>query len=69
MLISDYEITEKIAEAPQAAVYKTYHKINPDRALVLKIFKEVNLSENKQSHFLQKIEHLKVLNDEHIGKL
>lgn len=63
MMITNYEILEKIAEAPAAAVYKAYHKKNPDRPLVLKILKSISLSEYKQAHFQQKIEHLKVLND------
>ncbi|RJQ71730.1 MAG: GAF domain-containing protein [Desulfobacteraceae bacterium] len=63
MLITNYEITEKIAEAPQAAIYKAYHKKNPDRPLVLKILKASTLSDYKKAQFSQKIEHLKVLND------
>jgi hypothetical protein len=43
MIISNYEIVEKMAEAPQAAIYKAYHKKNPDRLLVLKILKTGNL--------------------------
>lgn len=63
MLISNYEITEKIAEATQAAVYKAYNKADPSRPLVLKVLKTINLSEYKKNQFSQKIEHLKVLND------
>lgn len=63
MIISNYEIVEKIAEAPQAAVYKAFHKKNPDRLLVLKILKASNLSDYKKAQFSLKIEHLKVLND------
>lgn len=63
MIISNYEILEKIAEAPQAAIYKAYHKKNPDRLLVLKILKAGSLSEYKKAQFRQKIEHLKVLDD------
>jgi len=54
---------EKIAEAPQAAIYKAYHKKNPERLLILKILKAISLSEYKQAQFRQKIEHLRVLND------
>lgn len=63
MIISNYEIIEKIAEAPQAAVYKAYHKKNPDRLLVLKILKAGSISDYKKVQFRQKIEHLRVLND------
>ncbi|RJQ23282.1 MAG: GAF domain-containing protein [Nitrospiraceae bacterium] len=63
MLLSNYELIEKIAEAPQSAIYKAYHKKNPARLLVLKILKAGSLSEYKQAQFRQKIEHLKVLND------
>jgi len=63
MIISNYEILEKMAEAPQAAIYKAYHKKNPDRLLVLKILKADSLSEYKKAQFRQKIEHLKVLDD------
>ena len=63
MIITNYEIIEKLAEAPQAAIYKAYHKKNPDRLLVLKILKADGLSDYKKSQFRQKIEHLRVLND------
>ena len=45
MIISNYEILEKIAEAPQAAVYKAFHKKNRDRVLILKILKADALSD------------------------
>ena len=63
MIISNYELTEKIAEAPQSAIYKARHKRNPERLLVLKVWKTTSLSEYTQAQFRQKIEHLKVLND------
>lgn len=63
MSISDYELLEKMAETPHAAVFKAYHKINPDRLLVLKAMKAGSMSEYKKAQFRQKIEHLKVLND------
>jgi serine/threonine protein kinase len=63
MIISNYEMLEKVAETTQAAVFKAYHKKNPDRLLVLKILKASCLSEYKKAQFRQKIEHLKVLND------
>jgi len=62
-MISSYEIVGKIAETPQTEIYKAYHKKHPDRLLVLKLLKATSLSEQKISHFRQKIEHLKVLND------
>ena len=63
MIISNYEILEKIAEAPQAAVYKAFHKKNRDRLLILKILKADTLSDYKKAQFRQKIEHLRVMND------
>ncbi len=63
MIISNYEILEKIAEAPQAAVYKAFHKKNRDRLLILKILKADALSDYKKAQFRQKIEHLRVMND------
>ncbi len=63
MLISNYEIREKIAEAPHAAVFKAYRKGNPGRPLVLKILKAGSLSDQRKLQIRQKIEHLKVLND------
>jgi Protein kinase domain. len=63
MIIPNYEITEKIAESHQAAIFKAYHKKKPDRLLVLKILKTAFLSEYKKTEFKQKIEHLRVLND------
>ncbi|MBI2865494.1 MAG: AAA family ATPase [Chloroflexi bacterium] len=61
--IPNYEVIEKITEGPQAAIYKAYHKKNPERLLVLKILKATFLSEHKRSQFRQKIEHLRVLSD------
>jgi serine/threonine protein kinase len=63
MIISNYELIKKIAEAPQTIVFKARHKKNPERLLVLKALKASNLSEYKKAQFKQKIEHLKVLND------
>jgi len=63
MIISNYEFVEKIAEAPQAAVYKAFHKKDPDRPLILKILKAGSLSDYKKAQFRQKIEHLRVLDD------
>jgi serine/threonine protein kinase len=63
MIISNYEMLEKIAETPQAAIFKACHKKNPDQTLILKILKASSLSEYKKAQFRQKIEHLKVLND------
>ncbi len=63
MIISNYELLEKLAEAPQAAVYRAFHKKNPERVLALKILKAGSLSEHKKAQFRQKIEHLRILND------
>ena len=63
MILPNYEILEKIGTGFQADVYKGYHKRNPERLLVIKILKAVNLAGQKQSQIRQKIEHLRVLND------
>jgi len=63
MIISNYEMLEKIAETPQAVVFRACHKKSPDQKLILKILKASSLSEYKKAQFRQKIEHLKVLND------
>lgn len=63
VVIANYEIVEKIAESPQAATYRAYHKRSPNRALVVKVFKAAFLSEHKKAQFRQKVEQLRVLND------
>src|SRR3990172_8644797 len=63
MRIAKYEIIEKLAEAPRAAVFKVYSKDDPNRLLVLKVLKAGSLSEYQKAQIRQKIEHLKVLND------
>jgi len=63
MIISNYELIEKIAEAPQTTVFKARHKKDPERLLILKVLKANHLSEYKKAQFRQKIEHLRVLND------
>lgn len=63
IIIPNYELTSKLGENPQSIVYKAFHKKNPLRPLVIKIFKSSYLSEHQKLHFRQKIEHLKVLND------
>ncbi|MBI5440526.1 MAG: AAA family ATPase, partial [Deltaproteobacteria bacterium] len=62
MVISNYELVEKIAEAPQSTIYKAYHKKEPQRPLTLKVLRADHLSEYKKTQIVQKIEHLKVLN-------
>ena len=62
MILSNYEILETITESPKSAIYRAYHKKNPTTLLILKVFK-TPLSENKKGQIIQKIEHLKVLND------
>jgi len=59
--IPDYNIIEKLGEALQSIVYKTFHKKNPNRPLALKILKTVSLSEDQKRHFRQQIKHLKIL--------
>jgi predicted ATPase/signal transduction histidine kinase len=61
--IPGYDIIEKLGEGPQSVVYKAFHKKNPKQPLALKVLKAASLSEHQKSHFRQKIEHLKVLND------
>ena len=63
MVLPNYELIEKIADSDLAAIYKAYHKKNPERLLVLKVLKATSLSDHKKAQFRQKIEHLKVLND------
>jgi serine/threonine protein kinase len=63
MIISNYELLEKIAESSQTLVYKARLKKDPGRLLVLKALKGNSLSDYKKAQFRQKIEHLKVLND------
>jgi len=61
--VPNYYIVEKLGEGPQSVVYKGFHKKHPKRLLVIKILKAVSISEHQKRHFLQRIEHLKVLND------
>ncbi|MBI2958134.1 MAG: AAA family ATPase, partial [Chloroflexi bacterium] len=63
VVIPNYEITEKIAESPQASVFRAYHKKRPQRPLVLKVLRSTFLSDYKRSQFKQKVEQLRVLND------
>jgi serine/threonine protein kinase len=63
MIIPNYEIIEKIFEGPQATIYKSSHKKNPQRLLALKVMRRPFLSNYKKLQFQQKIEHLRVLND------
>jgi len=63
VIIPNYEIVEKIGKSPQATIYKVYHNRNPHQLLVLKTLKASFLSDYKKSQIMQKIEHLKVLND------
>ncbi|MEN6519461.1 MAG: AAA family ATPase [Methanospirillum sp.] len=62
-IISNYRLLEKIAETPQAQIFKTYNKNDPDRLLTLKILKTDGLSGSKKAGFRQRIEHLRVLDD------
>ncbi|MBI4764268.1 MAG: serine/threonine-protein kinase PknK [Deltaproteobacteria bacterium] len=63
MIISNYEIVEKMAETPHAAVYKAYRKTIPEHMLAIKVLKENFLSDYKKSQIRQKIEHLRILKD------
>ncbi|MDX9821909.1 MAG: AAA family ATPase, partial [Syntrophales bacterium] len=63
MIISNFELIDKIAETPLATVFKARHTRNPDRLLILKALKAHHLSEYKKAQFKQRIEHLRILND------
>jgi hypothetical protein len=63
VVISNYEIIAKIAEDPRTAVFKGFHKKDPNRLLVIKILKGGGLTENRKALIRQKIEHLKVITD------
>lgn len=67
MQISNYQLIEKLAESPQAALYKACRKGEPERLLALKILKTQTLSEYRQLQFRQRIEHLRVLNHPLLG--
>ncbi|MBU4344239.1 MAG: protein kinase, partial [Proteobacteria bacterium] len=61
--IPNYDVVEKLGEGHQSIVYKAFHKKNPHRPLVLKVLKAALVFEDQKRHFLQKIEHLKILHD------
>ena len=63
MMISDYVVVGKIAEAPHSAVFKVYNKNKPEQFLSLKIVKAATLSENRKLQLRQIIEHLRILSD------
>ncbi len=63
MIISNYELSEKIAETAHAVVYKARQKRAPERPLALKLWKTANLSEYKLEQLRQRMEHLKILID------
>ncbi|MEG6520356.1 AAA family ATPase [Desulfotomaculum sp. 1211_IL3151] len=62
MIITNYKLIDKLAESKEAVLYKAYHKKNQEKILTLKVFKE-SLSNHTISQFNQRIEHLKVLNN------
>jgi predicted ATPase len=62
-IIPGYDIVKKLGEGSQSVIYMAFHKKNSERPLALKVMKTASLSEQQKSHFRQKIEHLKVLND------
>jgi predicted ATPase/signal transduction histidine kinase len=61
--IPNYEIVEKLGEGPQSVVYKAFRKKNSHRPLCLKILKGVSFSDSQRAFFIQRIEHLKLLQD------
>jgi serine/threonine protein kinase len=62
MRLPNYKIIEKVVENQQAAIFKAYHKHDPDRVLILKVLKTTFLSEYQIAQFRQRVEHLRVLN-------
>ena len=63
MLLANYELLERLAETPHAAIFKAYNRKHPEKLLTLKVLKENNLSEYKLTRFRQKVEHLGILDD------
>lgn len=63
MNIHNYEIVEKLAESKETVIYKVYHRKQPEKLLLLKVFKTFLISNYTVSQFSQRIEHLKVLNN------
>jgi len=55
MIIHNYNIIERIAESPQATVYKAYHKENPQQLLVLKVLNGNYLSPYKKPRSRRKL--------------
>jgi predicted ATPase/signal transduction histidine kinase len=62
--IPNYDIVEKLGEGPQSVVYKAFRKKNSHRPLCLKILKGVSFSDSQRALFRQRIEHLKLLQDD-----
>ncbi len=63
-IISNYVILQKLGESHHSTIYKAYEKNNPDQLLSLKVLKSSHLTEYQKKHFHQKIEQLKVLNNQ-----
>lgn len=63
MFLLNYDIVEEIAKTQQAVVFKGYHKNDPGRCLVIKVFRTSHLSGYIKSQFQHKIEHLRVIDD------
>ncbi len=63
MIISNYELLERVAETPHAAIYRGFYRKDPERPLIIKVFRGGSLSDYKKARFRQRIEHLRVLND------
>ncbi len=63
MVLSSYDIKNKIFEGSGIVIYKASSKEEPNRLVTIKMLKGGSLSEYKRAQFKQRIEHLKVLNE------
>ncbi|MBI0582873.1 MAG: AAA family ATPase [Methanomassiliicoccus sp.] len=63
LVLSNYELLEKIAETPQATIYKACSKKDAGRPLALKLLTTDSLSDSAKAQIRQRIEHLRVLDD------
>jgi predicted ATPase/two-component sensor histidine kinase len=63
--INGHTILEKLGEGPRSQIYKGYRDDQPHRLLCIKTFKAFQITKAEKKYYLQKIEHLKILNDLH----
>jgi predicted ATPase/signal transduction histidine kinase/predicted Ser/Thr protein kinase len=64
--VPNYEITSKLGDGPLSTVFLGYDKAAPDHRLVIKLLKAKAASQSRRNYFRQKIEHLKILNDQRL---